>query len=375
MTDAAPPILIVGVSTRAAAESAARAGFAVATIDAFADLDQHPAVRARTTPGRFGPRAAVKAASAIACSAVSYLSMFENHPDAVASLAAGRTLWGNAAATLCRVRNPQCIFDSLTARHLPAAALGGAASGSWLSKPLASGGGQDIHTWRPTARTARGRYVQERIEGVPASVVFVAAQRQARILGVSRQLVGLHRFGADAFRYCGSILDRSLLLEHREQFERIAQGLTEDFALVGVNGVDVIVRGRDVVAIEVNPRWCSSMELVERAYGISVFGAHAAACQRNQVPCFDLPTLGRDLPVSGKAVVFAREDVTIQDTRAWLRDPSVRDVPREGDQIAAGRPVCTVFASGSTPTECHANLERRAAQLYQVLADWETIPS
>ena len=39
-------LLIAGISTRAAAESAARAGFEVTAIDAFGDLDQHPGVRA-----------------------------------------------------------------------------------------------------------------------------------------------------------------------------------------------------------------------------------------------------------------------------------------------------------------------------------------
>ena len=28
--------------------------------------------------------------------------------------------------------------------------------------------------------------------------------------------------------------------------------------------------------IEINPRWSASMELVERAHGVSVFGVHAA---------------------------------------------------------------------------------------------------
>src|SRR4030095_5614913 len=63
-------VLIVGVSTRAAAESAARAGFRVTSIDAFADLDQHPSVRAlsmtRDFGRRFTPAAVARAAPAAA---------------------------------------------------------------------------------------------------------------------------------------------------------------------------------------------------------------------------------------------------------------------------------------------------------------------
>src|ERR1700733_11602086 len=92
-------VLIAGVSTRAAAESAARAGFTVTAIDAFGDLDQHPSVRGLSLTRDFGvpvsAHAAARAARPIACDAVAYLSSFDNHPRAVAALAAGRTLWGD----------------------------------------------------------------------------------------------------------------------------------------------------------------------------------------------------------------------------------------------------------------------------------------
>ncbi len=90
-----PHVLVAGVSTRAAAESAARAGFRVTAIDAFGDLDQHPLVAARTLERKFSARAAARAARDIECDAVAYLSSFENHPHAVATLARGRALWGN----------------------------------------------------------------------------------------------------------------------------------------------------------------------------------------------------------------------------------------------------------------------------------------
>ena len=106
----APHVLLCGTSTRAAAASAARAGFRVTAIDAFADLDQHPAVRALSMPRDFGARptaaATARAAREIDCDAVAYLSPFENHPRAVRTLASRRTLWGNAPEVLRRVRDP-----------------------------------------------------------------------------------------------------------------------------------------------------------------------------------------------------------------------------------------------------------------------------
>jgi predicted ATP-grasp superfamily ATP-dependent carboligase len=113
------------------------------------------------------------------------------------------------------------------------------------------------------------------------------------------------------------------------------------------------------------------MELVERAYGLSVFGLHAAACAIGELPRFDVAQARRTPRALGKAILFARADVSLGDTRAWLGDPTVRDVPRPGERIPRGRPVCTVVAEGRDAAECRAALERRAGAVYDALATWE----
>jgi predicted ATP-grasp superfamily ATP-dependent carboligase len=398
-------ILIVGISTRAAAESAARAGFAVTAIDAFGDLDQHPSVRALSLPRDFGApvsaRALAQAARTSACDAVAYLSSFENHPDAVSTLAEGRALWGNAPAVLRRVRDPGLLARTLGVRGCSAATvrddappkppsdiveggpefLGGPTD--WLVKPLSSGGGHGIRRWRRGTRLPRRHYRQELVEGTPGSVVFVAAGGRAVPLGVSRQLVGERAFGAAGYRYCGSILaapgDAQFARGERlvDAAHTLAGAVAEEFGVVGVNGVDFVARDGVPCAIEVNPRWSSSMELVERVHGLSVFGIHAAACVDGTLPELDLVRLRRGAGAAGKAIVFARRDVIVGDTRAWRpgddagRTAVIRDIPRPGDCIHTGRPICTVFASGRDARACHAALVQRAGRVYEELAEWE----
>jgi len=257
---------------------------------------------------------------------------------------------------------------------------------SWLVKPLASGGGRRVRPWRPGTRVPRGYYLQEFVDGTAGSVVFVAAGGRAVPLGMSRQLIGQHAFGAVGYQYCGSILmgaaeEEAALLETACALSRV---VAEEFGLVGVNGIDFIGRGPAAYAIEVNPRWSASMELVERAYGLSVFGAHAAACADGVLPVFDLAMARRGVGAVGKAVVFARRDVLVGDTSAWLTRPAlpalsevegpaleIRDVPQPGERIAAGRPVCTVLASGRDSAACHAALVRSAERVHAELAAWE----
>jgi predicted ATP-grasp superfamily ATP-dependent carboligase len=396
-------ILIAGLSTRAAAESAAQAGFAVTAIDAFADLDQHASVASLRPPRSFSARAAARASRSVECDAVAYLSNFENHPGAVRTLAAGRQLWGNAPDVLERVRNPLRLTRALAARGLAAPtvvivddnravadsndgvqavdtanlSLPDTESGEWLAKPLASGGGHRVQRWHRGMDLPRGSYLQELVEGTPGSAVFVAAGGRAVLLGVTRQLIGQEAFGATGYRYCGNILappDDAHAAGNDAPVAAAAAlvgAVAEEFGLAGVNGLDFMVRGEWPYAIEVNPRWSASMELIERAYGLSVFGMHAAACAAGDLPAFDLAAARRRRDAVGKAVVFARWEVEVGDTRAWLGDLSVRDVPRPGQRIALGRPVCTVFAAGRDEAACHAALVERAERIYAALALWE----
>lgn len=375
-------VLVAGVSTRAAAESAARAGYTVTALDAFADLDQHPAVRGLAVPrdfgARFTPAAAARAARGEPCDAVAYLSSFENHPAAVRALAAGRELWGNPPAALARVRDPVALASALRDRGCAAPRVcahdappaGDAAR--WLVKPRASGGGQGVRAWRRGARVGRTRYLQERVDGTPGSVVFIAAGGRAVPIAVSRQLAGDAAFGAAGFRYCGSILtgggEGGAFVGRAAA---LAAAAADAFALVGANGVDFVERGGVPYAIEVNPRYCASMELAEQEYGISVFGAHARACVAGALPAFDLAAArGLRGGAAGKAVLFARAGVRAGDTRPWLDDDTVRDVPRPGEWLAAGAPVCTVFARGADAAACHAALVRRAEAVYEELRAW-----
>ncbi len=377
MTDTTQPhVLIGGVTARALAVSAVRAGYRVTAVDAFGDLDLREVaavISLRPEHGtRYSALAAAAAAEVVRADLVAYTSNFENHPDAVARLAEGRRLLGNPPDTLARVRDPIELmrllrrqgFATPTTRATPPVARAG--RGAWLRKPRRSGGGHGTIPWRPGRPVPRSCYLQERIVGTPGSLVFAADGRTAVTLGLTRQLVADAHFGAHGFRYCGSLLGRSragLFPRQEELLEAataVASAVTAEFGLVGLNGVDFIARAGVPYPIEVNPRYSASMELVERAHGLSMFEVHARAC-RGILPA--APSSGTD--VEGKAIVFARRSVRLGDTRRWVEDGSFADVPHPGELIRRGHPICTIFARGPDASTCHRLLIRRAAMVYR----------
>jgi predicted ATP-grasp superfamily ATP-dependent carboligase len=142
--------------------------------------------------------------------------------------------------------------------------------------------------------------------------------------------------------------------------EQIVRAITREFHLVGVNGIDFILKEKTVYPIEVNPRYTASMELVEWVYGLNIFKTHLDACQ-GRLPDFDL-LAHPDVDYFGKAIHFASQALIFHEPRFWL-DQGVRDVPFEGERIAQGKPVCTVFSRGQSRSECYNQLVHAATEI------------
>jgi predicted ATP-grasp superfamily ATP-dependent carboligase len=101
-----------------------------------------------------------------------------------------------------------------------------------------------------------------------------------RLIAASRQLVGCRWCRARPFHYCGSIdLDPTKLdVSVASQVKVLGTLLARHFGLAGLVGADLVVdaSGRAWV-IEINPRPTASMELAERATGVSLVAEHMAA--------------------------------------------------------------------------------------------------
>ena len=377
MAERRPHVLIAGVSTRALAVSAARAGYRVTAVDAFgdADLREVAEVLPLSPHGatRYTPAAAAAAGRPVTADAVAYTSNFENFPEAVSALARGRRLLGNPAAVLTQVRNPITLARVLRQRGFAVPATRASAPPAareperWLLKPRRSGGGHGTTPWRIGRPVSRRAYLQERIRGLTGSIVFAADGRRAVVLGLSRQLVGERNFGAHAFRYCGSLLapERAPLFPRQAELlvraTALADAVTEAFGLRGLNGLDFVARDGVPLPIEVNPRYSASMELVERATGASLFTIHAGACEGRLPESARLP-----LRVYGKAIVYARRDVVVGDPVAW-GVPAIADVPHPGERIGRGHPICTLLADGPDAEGCLRVLVAGAAAIYRAV--------
>jgi uncharacterized protein len=354
-------VLAAAISARMLAQLAVADGYEVIALDRFGDVD----LRA-IAPGATAPSSDALAALAedIEADAVAYGAGFENRPDLVRRLAAGRELLGTPPELLTAVRDPWALGAAARAAGArvpetrsvdelpePAGADGlGSDRDAWLRKPRHGGGGRGVRRWaggrlRPT------EILQRRVDGLSCSAVAIGDGRRAAMLGLTEQL---HL--SPGFQWTGNVapprLPESQRAELEGQLRAVCAEVAARFGVRGAFGVDAVWDGRRAWVLEVNPRPPAALEL----FGPCSFEAHVRGARGLGLPAAGAPPTRRCATV--KLVLFAERDIRAPDPRWWPAG-LVRDIPHAGETIKRGAPVCTlVSASASAPelTELGARL-------------------
>ncbi len=379
-------LLIFGASARAAAFSALRAGFQPWCADLFADADLRARcdcfpVPARDYPGRFP--------HILTHTDVSgpwmYTGGLENRPELVEQMSRLRPLWGNGPRALKVVRSPETVSGRLRQAGFPVPAVrdrppDSSTPGRWVLKPRAGAGGTGIRLWdgRLAGRDSWKRfYFQEFVEGESFAAVYAGTHAQTLLLGVTRQLVGEPWLHAPPFRYCGSIGPVTLSPAQHEHLVWLGNfpmhygDLALGFGLLGLFGIDFILRDDVPWPVEVNPRYTASVEVLEYAGQFPALAYQQAAFDWKGPPPTS-PTVGTG-EVIGKAIYFAPKslvfpphgpwETTLQDPRPVHELPAFADIPAAGQPIPAGRPVLTAFAQAADVLRCLDALRQIARDL------------
>lgn len=405
------PLVILGASVRALAESAHRAGWDVHAADLFCDLDLQAISPDAVSVGQpHGcdeagyPWSLLAAAAAFPPAAAwCYTGAIENHPDLVDAITATRPLAGNHGDVLRRVRDPAQVAVAASAAGLAFPEThfslhGVPVDGTFLIKPLAGAGGHGIHCWTPEVASDHGRrhadgtrprHVWQRYEaGLPLSAAYSVSPGSGRLLGLSRQLIGERWCRAGRFAWCGAVTlgpdgEASEYGHLAAGLQRLGDVLAEWFQAIGLVGVDLVAdtSGR-LTLIEINPRPTASMELFERSGVCSIADSHLSACGFPASARLPQPIgPANPAPIWAKAVLFAEQatsvsrsliDAMLREAKVWTESdggwPALADIPRPGQILAAGGPAVTLFAAARTAGETIAILRDRVARIDALLA-------
>jgi predicted ATP-grasp superfamily ATP-dependent carboligase len=192
--------------------------------------------------------------------------------------------------------------------------------------------------------------------------------------------------------YSGSIGPWPLVPRVEREIGRIGDSLASAFGLRGIFGVDLILEGETPWAVEINPRYSASVEVLEQALGLALVAEHARAFGV-EVPSVthtgprgflqnpgatggssDRNQTGRPPGAVAKRILFAdRRGLAPADwpwtdpTAPW---PDVADLPAPGTIIEPKDPVLTVFGRGATVAQAMSRLKARVRLWRRRIADW-----
>jgi uncharacterized protein len=359
-------LLIVAVSGRALAQSAARGGYRPVVLDLFGDRDTREAAsrcRRVNVAGalRFDPSVLLRAARALAPTAgLVYGSGFEGRPALLEQLSRGRTVYGNAPDTVALVRDPARFFPLLRRlgiRHPTVRLTRPSRSGGWLIKAQGSAGGTRVQPAgsRPASSTD---YFQRFVAGDSGSVTFLADGTRARVLGFNRQWTAPRH--DRPYLYGGAVGGLKPGARLRREIEDALDSLVLRTGLVGLNGLDFILQDERWLVLELNPRPTATFELYDADYPGGLLQWHLRACG-GELP----PRAASPRALRAHAVVHAPGIALARDTRfpSWCRD-----LPATNTRFAPGDPVCTVHASAPSVTQALGLVRRRTRALERALA-------
>ena len=386
-------VLVVAASARMLTELAVADGYEVLALDRFGDLDLRALAPVRTA--QRSERLA-DLATEIDAVAVVYGAGFENRPDLVRRLAAGRELLGTPPERLGRARDPWALAAVARAAgarvpqtlagaprtpgapvpQTPAALRTAGARTSaqarsapqpdgaggetrWLRKPRLGGGGRGVRPYRG-GPLAAGEILQRYVAGLSCSAVAIADGRRALMLGVTEQL---HL--RPGFRWCGNVVPPRLpateLAELEGQLRAVCAQAAERFGLRGAFGVDAIWDGHRTWVLELNPRPTAALEL----FGRGTFHAHVLGARGRLAAPEGWPSQAASPTV--KLVLYASRRLIAPDPGFWPAGLT-RDIPPRGQAIPRGAPVCTLLSTDASPPELAALGARLLARLPGALA-------
>ena len=358
--------LIVAVSGRALAQSAARGGYRPVVLDLFADRDTRAAAadwRRVSIPGalRFDPASVLHWAGKLAPAAgLVYGSGFEGRTGLLARLGRGRTVYGNAPGTVALVRDPARFFPLLRRlgiRHPVVRLTPPARPSGWLVKGPGSAGGIRVHPAGARAASPAD-YYQRLVPGDSRSVTFLADGRRARVLGFNRQWTAPRP--GQPYLYGGAVGGLGPGRGLRREIEEAVDDLVLRTGLVGLNGLDFILHEGRWLVLELNPRPPATFELYDADYRGGLFQWHLRACEG------ELPArAASSRTVRAHAVVHAPG---VGGARGIRFPRWCRDLPVVGTRFAAGDPVCTVHASAPTVARTLGLIRHRTRALQRILS-------
>ncbi len=347
-------LAILSQSARLYAELAQREGFEVLAIDAFADTDTReaahavwpfPALVGQLIPEDIG--ALMDTLDQWQPDGVLIGSGFEANIECYAQLHQRYCVLGNTPETVQRIKQPEWLQAYCAAHDVlsPEIRLQAPLQGQWLYKQAGQCGGSHVRKWSEADSTSDGGYWQALQAGQAVGALFVVNEQAVTLIGV-------HALQQHSGQYTYAGATRLHDVQLVKAMQHLLQALVPDSGLTGINSLDAMWQNGQLHVLEINPRLSASMRLYA---DLPLIKAHIASCQNKTMPALPLND-----QYASHCIAYARQALNT----ASLDFPDwVEDRPYGHMTIAAGQPVCSLYAEGRSANEVQQQLQHKKTRL------------
>jgi predicted ATP-grasp superfamily ATP-dependent carboligase len=392
---------VVGIDTVSIANSAREAGYRIYATDYFGDMDlrrvcsgceaiieQKRGKSCGKMEKKFKPEAFLKMVKSLLqkyeIDAILLSSGLDDFFDVLHNLEDLVPILGNSPEVIERVRKKPGFFKELKRLGIAhpetvivksvdeAKAVAVEIGYPIIVKPVRGFGGVGVRTAQNPKEIERAFFeaslvtkdllVQKFINGIHASVSFLATDKAVKVLTLNEQLLGLRfLFQQEPFGYCGNIVPVYFANSTLESCKPITEKIASHFGLKGSNGIDLVIpeKGRPHV-VEVNPRFQGTLECVERVLRINLVKSHIDACLHSSLPTIKDKTS----TFCTRLILYAPKRIVVPDLTVFRE---VRDVPVPGTIIEKGEPLCSIIASENSRLSSLRKAKRMAKKIYRIL--------
>ena len=356
-------ILVAAISGRSLAAAARRAGFRPLVADLFNDADTLAlADRAVNLSGSLQSgidekritRTLAELAGDDQPVAVIYGSGFERRPEMIEAISREFKVAGNTAETVRLVKDPAglaLLCSELKIPHPDIRFVAPEHPQEWLTKLAGGAGGSHV---RPANGHASGHehYFQRFISGRNLSALFLADREKAHIVGFSRQWSSPSRH--TPFRYGGAVRLRRYDRDRTTQIENWLTVLTKRTKLAGLCSADFIDGPSGLHLIEINPRPGATLDIFDSDQ-TPLLREHLRAVMGTNI------TLPAYKGSAASAIAYTAKAISAFPKIDW---PALTaDHQMSGTTLAAGDPVCTVFATAPSAAAAMRAVKSRVKEL------------
>ena len=286
--------------------------------------------------------------------AVIYGSGFERRPEMIEAISRKFAVAGNTAETVRLVKDPAGLARLCSELSMPHPDIRFDAPEhpqEWLTKLAGGAGGSHV---KPANGDAYGHehYFQRFIPGKNLSALFLADRDKAHVVGFSRQWSSPSKHAP--FRYGGAVRLRRFDREKTTQIENWLTGLAKRTQLAGLNSADFIDGPSGLHLIEINPRPGATLDIFDNDQ-TPLLREHLRAIMGSNI---SMPAYKGS---AASAIAYTAKAISAFPKIDW---PALTaDHQMSGTTLAAGDPVCTVFAAAPSASAAMRAVKSRVKEL------------